>query len=133
MCDANRLASAKAADEVLKNAYFYFLRDNKNQIFGGAYIYKDKETWCRGISLWADALDAFDRDECRRVAKKRLMRAVLGRKNDYPINFERGESTKKLSKFYFTPYGNYDKDFTFKAARGVTLTPKEKEMVGEPF
>jgi hypothetical protein len=129
MSDENRSESAKAADAVLKNAYFYFLRDNRNQIFGGAYIYKDAGTWCRGISLWADTLDEFDRNECRRVAKKRLMRAVLGRKTDYPINFDRSESTKKLME----NYGVFHGDWKHKAVRGAVLTPKEKEIVGEPF
>ena len=111
-------------------SYFYYLRDAKNHIFGGACLKKVDGKWCRGITLWAEGLDQFDRKECKRQAEKRLIHAAFGRKDDYPVNPEATVSADKLYNYY-TDF--FTKDMGFKSKFDASLTDKEKEIVDEPF
>lgn len=107
--------------------YFYYLRDDKNQIFGGAALKKDGNSWCRGISLWAESIDKFDREECRRQAMKRLTHAVMSGKDDCPSLITTGrESGKKLAMFYPSFFVH---DYGFKSRFNARLTEKEMEIV----
>ena len=110
--------------------FFYYLRDNGNHIFGGVCLKKVDGVWCRGITLWAEGLDQFDKDECKRQAEKRLIHAAFSKKDDYQVNPGTSPSSTKLINYYpefFT------KDQGFKSRYGANLTEKEKEIVSEPF
>lgn len=108
--------------------YFYYLRDDKNQIFGGAALKKSGNYWCRGIALWADSIDKFDREECRRQAMKRLTHAVMSGKDDFPAVTSGRAPAKKLQQFYPS---FFVKDFGFKSRFNAALTEKEMEIVEE--
>lgn len=114
--------------------YFYYLRDDKNMIFGGVALKKNGDVWCRGITLWAEGMDTFDRKECRRQAMKRLTHAYFSEKDDFRINIslktvapqKYRSSGIKLRKFY--PSFFVDDD-GFKSRWNAHLTEKEQEIV----
>lgn len=108
--------------------YFYYLRDDKNQIFGGAALKKTNNVWCRGISLWADSIDKFSREECRRQAVKRLIHAAMSHTDDFPASKNARPPAKKLQQFYPS---FFNKDDGFKSRYNATLTDKEKEITKE--
>jgi len=106
--------------------YFYYLRNTNRQIFGGVCLKKSDGKWCRGISLWSPR-DRFDRNVAKRLARKRLMKAIFTKKDDLPVSIS--ADRKSCSNTYFY----YGKDFMLKSRYNVELTEQEKQIVGEPF
>lgn len=128
---AKRRERVKLAKEINEDMYFYYLREENRQIFGGACLMKVDGVWCRGISLWSNK-DEFDRKAAKRQARSRLMRAVNTKKDDFPVNPDAYESSKKLYKYYTLLFYNDTKHTTaYKSKYNAELTDMEKRTVGE--
>ena len=127
---AKRKERVEAAKEINKDTYFYYLRDENRQIFGGACLKKVDGVWCRGISLWSDN-GQLDKKTIKKWAKNRLVKAVMTKRdNDISnvINWDGRIVSKKLSKFYPSFFIN---DYGFKSRYDAHLTDAEKRTVGE--
>jgi len=122
---AKKAARVKISEQFNNDLHFYYLRDKNRQIFGGACLKLVDGVWCRGISLWSTN-DKFDRNESRRQARKRLMRAAFTKKDDLPVNASAHESAKKLMENYPSFFSD---DFGFKVRYGANLTEAEKQTV----
>jgi len=111
--------------------YFYYLRDEGRQIFGGACLKKIDDKWCRGISLLS-SLDKFDKNLSKKIARSRLMKAVFAKQNSYPIH-----RTKSPCNKLYMNYPHINKigfqEFGYKSRYDAELTEEEKRIVAEPF
>jgi len=115
--------------------FFYYLRDSRRHIFGGACLKKVDGKWCRGISLWASKLDKFDRNHAKGLAYERVIQATKNKQNTLPVNRQNngkvgfGDACAKLTY----SYGNINKkgfrEFTYKARYDAELSVAEKQIV----
>jgi hypothetical protein len=129
---SKRMERVEAAKEINKDTYFYYLRDDKRQIFGGVCLKKVDGVWCRGISLWSDngPFNA-DKKTIKKWARSRLIKAIMTKKDNDLSNViacNGRRVSKKLSKFY--PSFFID-DYGFKSRYNAHLTVAEKRTVGE--
>jgi len=128
---AKRRERVKAAEEINKDTYFYYLRDDNRQIFGGVCLKKVDGVWCRGISLWSDK-GQLDKKAIKKWARSRLVKAVMTKEDDFPVNIVAHDSCKKLFNQYTTFFNQrHDGVTAMKSKYDVVLTAAEKQTVGE--
>lgn len=121
----------KKIDQKLQKekVYFYYLRDEKNQPFGGVCLKKVDGVWCRGMSL-CSAKDRFDRNAAKGQSYSRLIKAATTKKDDFPIR-NLNESPNKLTQYYGFINDIGFKEFSYKARYNAVLSTKEIEIVKE--
>ena len=131
----NKSEKRQVAEEFSKDAYFYYLREPNRNIFGGVYLKKVGDVWCRGMSLLS-AKDKFDKQAARKYARRRLVHAICAKRNDFVVNPQAHESSQKLQE-YFPQFFDYTAPrhmtiktirFAYKSRYNANLTPKEKEL-----
>jgi len=128
---AKRAERVRVAKEFNNDMYFYYLRCEDRQIFGGVCLKKVDGVWCRGISLWSGK-DKFDRNASKRQARSRLMRAIKTKQDDFPVNPEAYEPSYKLYRYYTQLFYNFLEHITaHKSKYDAKLTDTEKRTVGE--
>jgi len=127
---AKRRERVKVAQEINKDTYFYYLREENRQIFGGACLKKVDGVWCRGISLCSNK-DRFDKNAARGQAISRLMTAVATKANGFAVHPSIHQSTQKLFKNYNFVNKIGFQEFCYKSRYNAELTNMEKRTVGE--
>jgi len=110
------------------DVFFYYLRDPRRHIFGGACLKKVDGKWCRGISLWASKLDKFDRNHAKGLAYERVIQATKNKQNTLPVQVNRRVCEKLLTNYQlFNKIGF--QEFGYKARYNAELSVAEKQIV----
>jgi len=114
------------------DVFFYYLRDPRRHIFGGACLKKVDGKWCRGISLWASKLDKFDRNHAKGLAYKRVMKAAENKQNDLPVCLDRENDEGPVNKLFYS-YRDINEvgfgEFSYKVRYNAELSVAEKQIV----
>jgi len=106
------------------DVYFYYLRQPNRQIFGGVCLKKADGVWNRGVSI-CSIKDQFDKNICKRLAYKRLMKAIGAKQAGLPVK-RLNCSCNKMFEYGSNHSGTGE--LLYKSRYNASLTKVEQEI-----